>query len=112
MRHQGAGSGAARGSGPTARMLVIDAMGDAGLLGTVSLDGSTHARGVAVDAAGNIVSVHRKDVQVFSPDGTLLHARLGGLEMAHTSAMGGVAIDPSSGRIAVGDKEAGIVHLL
>jgi hypothetical protein len=42
-------------------------------------------------------------VKVFSPEGTLLHDRLGGLEMG-AAAYGGLAIDPASGRIAVGDR--------
>ena len=39
------------------------------------------------------------------------HDRLGGLEMDF-AAFSGLAIDPSSGRIAVGDRGAGKVHLL
>jgi sugar lactone lactonase YvrE len=66
---------------------------------------------VAVDAAGNIIAATKKHVKVFSPEGTLLHDRLGGLEM-NEAAFGGLAIDPSSGRIAVGDMGAGKVNLL
>ena len=36
---------------------------------------------VAVDAAGNIIAGTPKHVKVFSPEGTLLHDRLGGIEM-------------------------------
>ena len=68
-------------------------------------------RAVAVDAAGNIIVATTKHVKVFSPEGTLLHNRLGGLGM-DKAAVGGLAIDPSSGRIVVGDKEEGKVHLL
>jgi hypothetical protein len=50
-------------------------------------------------------------VKVFSPEGTLLHDRLGGLDVGGAAA-GGLAIDPASGRIAVGDREVGKVHLL
>ena len=50
-------------------------------------------------------------VKVFSPEGTLLHDRLGGLVICD-AALGGLAIDPVTGRIAVGDADAGIVHLL
>jgi DNA-binding beta-propeller fold protein YncE len=66
---------------------------------------------VAVDAAGNIIATTTKHVKVFSPEGTLLHDRLGGLEMEDSSA-GGLAIDPSSGWIAVGNQRLGKVHLL
>jgi hypothetical protein len=66
---------------------------------------------VAVDAAGNIIATTEKHVKVFSPEGTLLHDRLGGLEMGW-AARGGLTIDPSNGRIAVGDSMAGKVHLL
>jgi DNA-binding beta-propeller fold protein YncE len=85
----------------------------------LALDGSfvrkielgDHAVAVAVDAAGNIIAITNKHVKVFSPEGTLLHDRLGGLEMG-TAAWGGLAIDPLSGRIAVGDNGEGQVHLL
>jgi DNA-binding beta-propeller fold protein YncE len=85
----------------------------------LALDGSfvrkielgDHAVAVAVDAAGNIIAATKKHVKVFSPEGTLLHDRLGGLEMDE-AAVGGLAIDPSSGRIAVGDDGEGKVHLL
>ena len=50
-------------------------------------------------------------MKVFSPEGTLLHDRLGGLGIAY-AALGGLAIDQVTGRIAVGDAGAGIVHLL
>ena len=40
-----------------------------------------------------------------------MHDRLGGLEMGQ-AAVGGLAIDPSNGRIAVGVKDVGKVHLL
>ena len=66
---------------------------------------------VAVDAAGNIIAATDNHVKVFSPEGTLLHDRLGGLVM-DSAAYGGLAIDPSSGRIAVGDMETGKVTLL
>ena len=68
-------------------------------------------RAVAIDAAGNIIAATETHGMVFSPEGTLLHDRLGGLEMRN-AAIGGLAIDPSSGRIAVGDTGAGKVHLL
>jgi DNA-binding beta-propeller fold protein YncE len=76
----------------------------------LALDGSfvrkmplgAYCLAVAVDAAGNIIAATPKHVKVFSPEGTLLHDRLGGLEM-EDAACGGLAIDPSSGRIAVGD---------
>jgi DNA-binding beta-propeller fold protein YncE len=70
-----------------------------------------HCRAVAVDAAGNIIATTDNHVKVFSPEGTMLHDRLGGLEMAY-AAYGGLAIDPSSGRIAVGDSKTGTVNLL
>jgi hypothetical protein len=65
---------------------------------------------VAVDAASNIIittagdsqNVLRKHLKVFSLEGVLLYDRLGGLEM-QSAAAGGLAIDPSSGRIAVGE---------
>jgi hypothetical protein len=69
------------------------------------------AKAVAVDAVGNIMATTPKHVKVFSPEGTLLHDRLGGLEMGE-AALCGLAIDPASGRIAVGDREVGKVHLL
>jgi DNA-binding beta-propeller fold protein YncE len=70
-----------------------------------------YAYAVAVDAVGNIIAATDKHVKVFSSEGTLLHDRLGGLEMGH-AAYGGLAIDPGSGRIAVGDMGVGKVHLL
>jgi hypothetical protein len=66
---------------------------------------------VAVDAVNNIIAATDKHVKVFSPEGTLLHDRLGGLEVGN-AAWGGLAIDPASGRIAVRDMEVGKVHLL
>jgi DNA-binding beta-propeller fold protein YncE len=69
------------------------------------------SRAVAVDAAGNIIAATDQYVKVFSPEGTLLHDRLGGAEM-DVAAYGGLAIDPSSGRIAVGDRRVGKVNLL
>jgi DNA-binding beta-propeller fold protein YncE len=60
------------------------------------------AHAVAVDAVGNIIAATPKHVKVFSPEGTLLHDRLAGLEVG-LAAFGGLAIDPASGRIAVGD---------
>jgi DNA-binding beta-propeller fold protein YncE len=66
---------------------------------------------VAVHAVGNIIAATPKHVKVFSPDGTLLHDRLGGLEMGG-AAVGGLAIDPASGRIAVGEGKVGKVHLI
>jgi DNA-binding beta-propeller fold protein YncE len=85
----------------------------------LGLDGSfvremplgARVRAVAVDAVGNIIAATSKHVKVFSPEGTLRHDRLGGLEMGG-AALGGLAIDPASGRIAVGDREVGMVHLL
>ena len=85
----------------------------------LALDGSfvrkmplgDYVHAVAIDAAGNIIAATTKHVKVFSPEGTLLHDRLGGLEMGD-AALSGLAIDPSSGRIAVGDKEVGKVNLL
>jgi hypothetical protein len=85
----------------------------------LALDGSfvrkmllgSYVCAVAVDAAGNIIAATDKHVKVFSPEGTLLHDRLGGLEMG-SAAFGGLAIDPSSGRIAVGDRGVGKVNLL
>ena len=52
-------------------------------------------------------------MKVFRPEGTLLHDRLGGLVVG-CAAVSGLAIDPSSGRIAVGDADGhvGKVHLL
>ena len=89
----------------------------------LALDGSfvreipldARACAVAVDAAGNIIAATKKHVKVFSPEGTLLHDRLGGLHSCvydSSAAYGGLAIDPSSGRIAVGDMGAGKVNLL
>jgi DNA-binding beta-propeller fold protein YncE len=51
-----------------------------------------------------------KHVKVFSPEGTLLHNRLGGFVMGEV-VKGGLAIDPLSGRIAVGDA-VGLINLL
>ena len=75
----------------------------------LALDGScvrkiplgAHCRAVAIDAAGNIIAA----------TGTLLHDRLGGVEM-ECAACGGLAIDPLSGLIAVGDRDVGKVHLM
>jgi DNA-binding beta-propeller fold protein YncE len=86
----------------------------------LDLDGSfvskmplgARAYAVAVDAVGNIIAATKKHMKVFSPEGTLLHDRLGGLEIVGEAAGGGLAIDPASGRIAVGDMEVGKVHLL
>jgi DNA-binding beta-propeller fold protein YncE len=69
------------------------------------------ALAVAVDAVGNIIAATEKHMKVFSPEGTLLHDRLGGLEMGD-APVGGLAIDPASGRIAVGDMKVRKVHLL
>jgi DNA-binding beta-propeller fold protein YncE len=69
------------------------------------------AHAVAVDAVGNIIAATPNHVKVFSPEGTLLHDRLGGLDVDF-AALGGLAIDPVSGRIAVGDRAVGKVHLL
>ena len=66
---------------------------------------------VAVDAAGNIIATTRKHVKVFSSEGTLLHDRLGGVEIGFP-ASAGLAIDPSSGRIVAGDTDVGKIHLL
>jgi hypothetical protein len=73
-------------------------------------------RAVAVDAAGNIITTTDKYMKVFSPEGTLLLDRLGwnafgGLEMRE-AAFGGLAIDPGSGKIAVGEMKSGKVNLL
>jgi DNA-binding beta-propeller fold protein YncE len=76
-----------------------------------NLDVGAEPHAVAVDAVGNIIVTTDKHVKVFSSEGTLLHDRLGGLEIGK-AALGGLAIDPVTGRIAVGDKAAGIVHLL
>jgi hypothetical protein len=64
-----------------------------------------------VDAVGNIIAATPNHVKVFSPEGTLLHDRLGGLKMG-LAAFGGLAIDPASGKLAVGDMGVGKVHLL
>jgi sugar lactone lactonase YvrE len=85
----------------------------------LSLDGSfvrkielgDYANAVAVDAAGNLIATTANAVKVFSPEGTLLHDRLGGLEFSEITACA-LAIEPSSGRIAVGDGWVGRVHLL
>jgi hypothetical protein len=66
---------------------------------------------LTVDAVGNIIAATQKHVKVFSPEGTLLHDRLGGLEMGD-AALCGLAIDPASGRVAVGDMAVGTVHLI
>jgi DNA-binding beta-propeller fold protein YncE len=66
---------------------------------------------VAVDAAGNIIATTVNHVKVFSPEGTLLHDRLGGLRMNET-AWDGLAVDPSTGRIAVGDIAVDKIHFL
>ena len=66
---------------------------------------------LVMDATGAIIAATDTHVKVFSPEGTLLHDKLGGLEM-RSSAFGGLAIDPCSGRIAVGDREVGKVNLL
>ena len=81
---------------------------DGSFVREIPLGATLHA--VAVDAAGNIIAATPNHVNVFSPEGTLLHDRLGGLEMG--AALGGLAIDPSSGRIAVGDRRVGKVNLL
>ena len=62
-------------------------------------------------ATSSLPQLTSTTVKVFSPEGTLLHDRLGGLEM-DGAASSGLAIDPSSGRIAVGDKRVGKVNLL
>jgi DNA-binding beta-propeller fold protein YncE len=80
----------------------------------LALDGSfvrkmplgAQCRAVAVDAAGNIIAATDQHVKVFSPEGTLLHDRLGGLEMIE-AALSGLAIGSSSGRIAVGHVNTG-----
>jgi DNA-binding beta-propeller fold protein YncE len=82
---------------------------DGSFMCKMPLGASAHA--VAVDAVGNIIAATPKHVRVFSPEGTLLHDWLGGLEMGE-AALDGLAIDPGSGRIAVGDWEVGKVHLL
>jgi DNA-binding beta-propeller fold protein YncE len=66
---------------------------------------------VAVDAAGNIIAGTPKHVKVFSPEGTLLHDRLGGIEMGGFHVVG-LAVDPDNNMIAVGDMMTGKVHLL
>jgi DNA-binding beta-propeller fold protein YncE len=75
------------------------------------IDVGAQPHSVAVDAVGNIIVTTEKHVKVFSSEGTLLHDRLGGLVIVN-AAFGGLAIDPVTGRIAVGDAGAGIVHLL
>ena len=80
-------------------------------------------RGVTVDPIGNIITAIEGDgpdsnttpggrVKVFSSEGTLLSDRLGGLWSAAPAYGGGLAIDPLTGQIAVGDAYIGIVHLL
>jgi DNA-binding beta-propeller fold protein YncE len=80
-------------------------------------------RGVAVDPIGNIITAIEGDgpdcdttpggcVKVFSSEGTLLSDRLGRLWLAAPAYGGGLAIDPLTGQIAVGDAYIGIVHLL
>ena len=64
-----------------------------------------------MDAAGNIIATTHKHVKVFSSEGTLLHDRLGGIEIAG-AADSGLAIDPSSGRVVAGDMLVGKIHLL
>jgi hypothetical protein len=70
-----------------------------------------YAHAVAVDAVGNIIAATPKHVKVFSPEGTLLHDRLGGLKVGE-AAYGGLAFDPASVRLAVGDMNVGKVHLI
>ena len=62
---------------------------------------------VAVDAAGNMIASTSKQLTVFSPEGRCLHAKMA---MGDCSSAG-LSIDPSSGRIAIGDHGAGRVHL-
>jgi DNA-binding beta-propeller fold protein YncE len=102
---------------PDGQQLVVADFGNKRVQ-VLGLDGSfvrkmplgAFARAVAVDAVGNIIATTSKHVKVFSPEGMLLHDRLGGLDMG--AALGGLAINPASGRIAVGDREVGKVHLL
>ena len=120
---QGSGDGQLNNPGdvrftPDGQQLVVADNGN-NRVQCLALDGSfvrkmplrAAPRAVAVDAAGNIIVATTKHVKVFSPEGTLLHDRLGGLEM-NEAAFGGLAIDPSSGRIAAGDREVGKVNLL
>jgi hypothetical protein len=76
------------------------------LSGTGQISLGAWARAVAVDAASNIIVTTNNHVKVFSPEGTLLHDVLGGLVL-RDAAHSGLTIDPSSGRIAVMDKEVG-----
>ena len=80
---------------------------DGSFVRKMPLNGWAYA--VAVDAAGNIIATTGKHVKVFSPEGTLLHDWA---EMGNSATFGGLAIDPSSGRIAVGDRQVGKVNLL
>ena len=84
-------------------------LSDGSFVRKINVGAKPHA--VAVDADGNIIVTTDKHVKVFSSEGTLLHDRLGGLVIGK-AAVGGLAIDPVTGRIAVGDAGAGIVHLL
>jgi DNA-binding beta-propeller fold protein YncE len=70
-----------------------------------------HADAVAVDATGNIIAATEKYVKVFSSEGRRLHDRLGG-HVTGGVGIGGVDIDLSTGRIAVGDMRFGKVNLL
>jgi hypothetical protein len=72
----------------------------------VPLGGS--ARAVAVDSLGNIVAATDRHVKVFSPHGTLLHDRLGGVEM-DDAPPGGLAVDLTSGRIVVLGRRGGVL---
>ena len=63
-------------------------------------------------ATSSLPQLTSTTVKVFSPEGTLLHDRLGGDEMGDAVVWGGLAIDPSSGRIVVGGGETGTVNLL
>jgi hypothetical protein len=76
-----------------------------------SIDQYCEPNAVAVDAVGNIIIATVNHVKVFSSEGKLLYNRLGGLEIGE-AACASLAIDPVSGRIAVGDQAAGVIHLL
>ena len=84
-------------------------LSDGSFVRKINVGAKPHA--VAVDADGNIIVTTDNHVKVFSSEGTLLHDRLGGLVIGK-AAGGGLDIDPVTGRIAVGDAGAGIVHLL
>ena len=65
------------------------------------IDCGEPVRAVAVDGDGNILAATVDHVKVFSPEGVLLQDKLGGLEMKNQHGNCGLAIDLSSGRVAV-----------